>query len=59
MQAQSHGEHAGTEDYVVEEVRRTAVLVPFRYMRTYPDADVRQRIEIPGLDQAYVTGDAQ
>src|SRR5579864_108169 len=49
MKAQSRGEHAGTEAYVVvDPVRRTAVLVQPWYMRAYPDADVRQRIKIPG-----------
>jgi hypothetical protein len=49
MKAQSHGEHARTEAYVVvDPIRRTAVLVQPRYMRAYPDAEVRQRIEIPG-----------
>jgi hypothetical protein len=49
MKAQSRGEHAGTEAYVVvDPVRRTAVLVQPWYMCAYPDADVRQRIKIPG-----------
>ena len=49
MKTKSHGEHAGTEAYVVvDSVRRTAVLVRPRYMRTYPYTDVRHRIGIPG-----------
>src|SRR5713226_3116074 len=48
MKAQCHGEHAGTEAYVVvDQVRRTAVLVQPWYMRAYPDTDVRERIDIP------------
>src|SRR5713226_1484740 len=48
MKAQCHGEHAGTEAYVVvDPVRRTAVLVQPWYMRAYPDTDVRERIDIP------------
>jgi hypothetical protein len=50
MKAQSHGEHAGTEAYVVvDPVSRTAILVQPGYMRAYPDTDLRKRIEIPGL----------
>ena len=49
MKAQSHGEHAGTEAYVVvDPVRRTAVLVQSRHMRAYPYSDVRKRVDTPG-----------
>ena len=49
MKAQSQGEHARTEAYlVVDPVRRTAVLVQPWYMRAYPYTDFRKRIEIPG-----------
>ena len=49
MKAESQGEHAGTEAYVVvHPVRRTAVLAQPGHMRAYPDTDVRKRIEIPG-----------
>ncbi|MGC1785599.1 MAG: hypothetical protein WA718_02585 [Terriglobales bacterium] len=49
MKAQSHGEYAGTEAYVVvNPVRRTAVMMQSWYMRAYPYTDVRQRIEILG-----------
>src|SRR2546428_6583383 len=47
MKAQSHGEHAGTEAYVVvDPLRRTAVLVRSGHMRAYPDTDVRERIDV-------------
>jgi hypothetical protein len=46
MKAQSHGEHAGTEAYVViDPVRRTAVFMQSGHMRAYPDADVSERIK--------------
>src|SRR5262249_52491052 len=49
MKAESRGEQAGTEAHVVvDPLRRTAVLVQPGYMRAYPDADVRERIEVPG-----------
>jgi len=49
MKAQSRGERAGTEAYVVvDPVRRTAVLVQPWYVRAYPDTDVRKRIDNPG-----------
>jgi hypothetical protein len=49
MKAESQGEHAGTEAYVVvDPIRRTAVLVQSRHMRAYPYTDVRQRIDNPG-----------
>lgn len=49
MKAQSHGEHAGTEAYmVVDPVGRTAVLVQAWYMRANPSTGVRNRVETPG-----------
>src|SRR6516164_2045412 len=49
MKAESRGEQAGTETYmVVDPVRRIAVLVQPWYMRAYPYTDVRKRIDIPG-----------
>jgi hypothetical protein len=50
MKAQSRGEHAGTEAYmVVDPIRRTAVLVQPWYMGAYPDAEVSERIEASRL----------
>jgi hypothetical protein len=49
MKAQSDGEHAGTEAYVVvDPVRRIAVMMQPWYMRAYPSTSVGNRIEIPG-----------
>src|SRR5215471_6426301 len=49
MKAQSRGEHAGTEAYVVvDPLRRTAVLAQPWYMRAHPDTDVSKGIATPG-----------
>jgi len=46
MEAQSCGEHAGAEAYVVvDPVRRAAVLMQPGYMRANPDADVSERVK--------------
>jgi hypothetical protein len=46
MNPESHGEHAGTEAYVVvDPVGRVAVLVQPWDMSAYPDANVSERIK--------------
>ena len=58
MKAQSGGEHAGTEAYVVvDPVRWAAVLVQPWYMRAYPDADVSERIKASRLRIWFVSVD--
>src|SRR5215472_9942819 len=55
MQAQSHGQHARTEAYVVVgPVRRTAVLVQPWYVRAHPNADVRKGIKASRLRIRFV-----
>src|SRR5215471_13785709 len=49
MKAQSHGEHAGTEAYmVVDPVAGNAVLLQPWNMRANPSTGVRNRVETPG-----------